>query len=100
VKLRREKMVNPDRWLQSCAEDSMDDEDFEERLYEEYCDIEKSIAKDGVDNSEHDFGDTMCEYASRVMQSIAKGDDALTLALVKEVYIREVNAMAKRNLGE
>jgi hypothetical protein len=42
----------------------------------------------------------MYEYASRVMQSIAKGDDALTLALVKEVYIREVNAMAKRNLGE
>ena len=93
-------MINPDRWLQSCAEDSMDDEDFEERLHEEYCDIEKSIAKDGVDNSEHDFGDTMYEYAGRIMQAIAKGDDALTLALVKEVYVRELNGMAKRNLGE
>jgi hypothetical protein len=93
-------MINPDRWLQSCAEDSMDDEDFEDRLHEEYCDIERRIVEYGIDHSEHDFADTMYEYADRVMQSIAKGDDALTLALVKEVYIREVNAMAKRNLGE
>jgi len=91
-------MVNPDRWLQSCAEDAMDD-DIDEQLHEEYCDIERSIAKDGIDNSKHDFADTMYEYQARIMQAIAQGDDVMTLMLVKEVYDRELKALAKRNLG-
>ena len=91
-------MVNPDRWLQSCAEDAMDD-DIDERLDEEYCDIEKRIAKDGIDRSEHDFADTMYDYQNRIMQAIAQGDDVMTLMLVKEVYDIELKAMAKRNLG-
>jgi hypothetical protein len=74
------------------------DDDEDEMLYEEYCDIEKSIAKHGIDNSEHDFADTMYEYAGRIMQAIAQGDDVMTLMLVKEVYDREVKALAKRNL--
>jgi hypothetical protein len=74
------------------------DDDIDEQLHEEYCDIERRIAKDGIDNSEHDFADTMYEYAGRVMQSIAQGDDVMTLMLVKEVYDREVKALAKRNL--
>jgi hypothetical protein len=93
-------MTNPDRWLQSCAEESMDDEDYPERLHEEFCDIEQRIAKVGVDSSEHDFADTMAEFENRIMQSIAQGDDVMTLMLVKEVYEREVMAMAKRNLGD
>ena len=93
-------MTNPDRWLQSCAEDAMDDEDYPERLHEEYCDIERRIAKDGIDSSEHDFADTMAEYENRIMQSIAQEDDVMTLMLVKEVYDIELNAMAKRNLGD
>jgi hypothetical protein len=92
-------MINPDRWLQSCAEDAMEDEDIDEQLHDEYCEIEDRIAKYGIDNSEHDFADTMYEYAERVMQAIAEGDDVLTLMLVKEVYDRELKAMAKRNLG-
>ena len=90
-------MTNPDRWLQRCAENAMDD-DEDEMLHEEYCDIEKSIAKHGIDNSEHDFADTMYEYAGRIMQAIAQGDDVMTLMLVKEVYDREIKALAKRNL--
>lgn len=90
-------MTNPDRWLQRCAEDAMDD-DIDERLHEEYCEIERSIAKNGIDNSEHDFADSMYEYAGRVMQAIAQGDDVLTLMLVKEVYDRELKAMAERHL--
>lgn len=92
-------MTNPDRWLQSCAEDAMDD-DIDERLHEEYCDIEQRISKDGIDNSEHDFADTMYQYQSRIMQSIAQGDDVMTLMLIKEVYDIELKAMAKRNLGD
>lgn len=92
-------MTNPDRWLQSCAEDAMDD-DIDEQLHEEYCDIEQRIAKDGIDNSEHDFADTMYTYQSRIMQSIAQGDDVMTLMLIKEVYDIELKAMAKRNLGD
>ena len=91
-------MINPDGWLQRCAEDAMDD-DIDEQLHEEYCDIEKRIAKDGIDRSEHDFADTMYDYANRIMQSIAQGDDVMTLMLVKEVYDIELKAMAKRNLG-
>ena len=91
-------MINPDRWLQRCAEDAMDD-DIDERLDEEYCDIERRIAKDGVDDSEHDFADTMYLYAGRIMQAIAQGDDVMTLMLVKEVYVKEVKGMAERNLN-
>ena len=91
-------MTNPDRWLQSCAEDAMDD-DIGEQLDAEYCDIERNIALNGIDNSKHDFADTMYEYAGRIMQSIANGDDVMTLMLVKEVYDRELKALAKRNLG-
>lgn len=91
-------MINVDRWLQSCAEDAMDD-DISEQLDAEYCDIERDIALNGIDNSEHDFADTMYEYQFRIMQSIANGDDVMTLMLVKEVYDRELKALAKRNLG-
>ena len=91
-------MTNPDRWLQSCAEDAMDD-DIGEQLDAEYCEIERDIALNGIDNSKHDFADTMYEYAGRIMQSIANGDDVMTLMLVKEVYDRELKAMAERNLG-
>jgi len=93
-------MTNPDRWLQSCAEDAMDDEDYPERLHEEYCDIEQSIAKNGIDDSEHDFSDTIYKYQSRIMQAIAQGDDVMTLMLVKEVYHKEVMSMAERNLED
>jgi hypothetical protein len=93
-------MTNPDRWLQSCAEDAMDDEDYPERLHEECCDIEQSIAKNGIDDSEHDFSDTICNYQSRIMQAIAQGDDVMTLMLVKEVYDIELKAMAERNIGD
>jgi hypothetical protein len=34
------------------------------------------------------------------MQSIAQGDDVMTLMLIKEVYDIELKAMAKRNLGD
>ena len=91
-------MINPDRWLQRCAEDAMDDENYPERFDEEYCELERSIAKNGIDNSQHDFADTMYEYAGRVMQAIAQGDDVMTLMLVKEVYERELKAMVERNL--
>jgi len=90
--------MNLDRWLQSCAEDAMDD-DIGEQLDAEYCEIERNIALNGVDNSEHDFADTMYEYQDRIMQAIANGDDVMTLMLVKEVYDRELKGMAKRNLG-
>lgn len=90
-------MVNPDRWLQRCAEDA--DEDYPELLHEEFCDIEQSIAKNGIDDSEHDFADTMYRYQSRIMQAIAQGDDVMTLMLVKDVYTIELTAMAERNLG-
>jgi hypothetical protein len=78
----------------------MDDEDYPERLDDEYCSIERRIAKEGVDDSEHDFGDTMYQYGSRIMQAIAQGDDVMTLMLVKEVYHKEVMAMAERNLED
>ena len=90
--------MNPDRWLQRCAEDAMDD-DIDEQLHSEYCEIERGIAKDGIDNGEHDFADTMYEYQSRIMQAIAMGADATVLFLVKEVYDRELKAMAKRRLN-
>ena len=93
-------MTNPDRWLQSCAEEAMDDEDYPEQLHEEFCDIEQSIAKNGIDDSEHDFADTLYPYQSRIMQAIAQGDDVMTLILIKDVYTIELTAMAKRNLGD
>ena len=93
-------MVNPDRWLQRCAEEAMDDEDYPERLHDEYSDIEQRIATLGVDSSEHDFSDTMCEYENRIMQAIAQGDDVMTLMLVKEVYKKEVMSMAQRSIGD
>jgi hypothetical protein len=91
-------MINPDRWLQRCAEDAMDDENYPERFDEEYCELERKIAKHGIDNSEHDFADTMYEYQGRIMQAIASHDDVMTLMLVKEVYERELKAMVERNL--
>jgi hypothetical protein len=91
-------MVNPDRWLQRCAEDAMDDENYPERFDEEYCELERSIAKNGIDDSQHDFADTIFGYQSRIMQAIASHDDVMTLMLVKEVYEKELKAMVERNL--
>lgn len=87
-------MINPDRWLQRCAED----ENYPERFDDEYCALERKIAQIGIDNSEHDFADTLFGYQSRIMQAIASHDDVMTLMLVKEVYERELKAMVERNL--
>lgn len=89
-------MINPDRWLQRCAEDT--DENYPERFDDEYCALERKIAQVGIDDSEHDFADTVFGYQSRIMQAIANHDDVMTLMLVKEVYERELKAMVERNL--
>ena len=92
-------MVNPDRWLQSCAEDYTDDEDGRSEEWDDkYYELEKSIAKDGIDNSKHDFADTLYEYQPRLMQAIANGDDVLTLMIIKEVYVKELSGIVNRDL--
>jgi len=86
-------MVNPDRWLQSCAEDSMDDED---RWEEENEMIYKELRQFGVDPVDCELHDKVYPLQKELMQALAKGDDATILSIMYSIFDVEVTEMTDR----
>ena len=86
-------MINPDRWLQSCAEDAMDDED---RWDEENEMILKELRQFGVDPRECDLHDKVYSLQKELMQALAKRDDAKILSIMYSMFDVEVSEMTDR----
>jgi hypothetical protein len=86
-------MLNPDRWLQSCAEDAMDDED---RWDEENDMILKELRQFGVDPRECELHDKVYPLQKELMQALAKQDDARVLSIMYSIFDVEVSEMTDR----
>jgi hypothetical protein len=86
-------MVNPDRWLQSCAEDSMDDE---VRWEEENEMIYKELRQFGVRPVDCELHDKVYPLQKELMQALAKRDDATILSIMYSIFDVEVSEMTDR----
>ena len=88
-------MVNPDRWLQRCAEDAEDDEI---RWEEENEMVLKEIRQFGVNPAECDLHDRIYPLQKELMQALAKRDDATILSIMYSVFDVEVARMTDRSI--
>lgn len=88
-------MINPDRWLQSCAEDSMN---HEIRWEEENEMILKEIRQFGVNPAECDLHDKVYPLQKELMQALAKDDDATVLSIMRSIFDIEVAQMTDRSI--
>ena len=87
-------MINPDRWLQSCAEDAMGDD--EDRWDEENEMILKELKQFGVDPRECDLHDKVYVVQKELMQALAKEDDATVSSIMRSLFDVEVSEMTDR----
>lgn len=86
-------MINPDRWLQSSAEDYYDSED---RWNEENDIILKELRQFGVDPVDCELHDKVYPLQKELMQALAKGDDATVLSIMRSIFDVEVSEMTDR----
>jgi hypothetical protein len=86
-------MINPDRWLQSCAEDSMDDE---VRWEEENEMIHKELRQFGVRPVDCELHEKVYPLQKELMQALAKRDDATILSIMYSIFDVEVSEMTDR----
>ena len=87
--------MNPDRWLQRCAEDAMDDEI---RWEEENEMVLNEIRQFGVNPAECDLHDRIYPLQKELMQALAKRDDATILSIMYSVFDVEVARMTDRSI--
>ena len=88
-------MINPDRWLQSCAEDT---EDYEIRWEEENEMVLKEIRQFGVNTADCDLHDKVYPLQKELMQALAKNDDATVLSIMRSIFDVEVAQMTDRSI--
>lgn len=86
-------MVNPDRWLQRCAENASDDETLWD---DENESILKEIAQFGVDPKKCDLHDKVYPLQKELMQALAKDDDETVLSIMRSIFDVEVAEMTNR----
>ena len=86
-------MVNPDRWLQRCAEDASDNETLWD---DENETILKELREFGVDDRGCDLHDKVYPLQKELMQALAKGDDATILSIMYSIFDVEVSEMTDR----
>jgi hypothetical protein len=90
-------MVNPDRWLQSCAEDSMEDE---VRWEDENETILKEIQQFGVDPTVCNLHDKVYPLQKELMQALANGQDDTVISIMQSIFDVEVAEMTDRAIED
>jgi hypothetical protein len=90
-------MVNPDRWLQSCAEDSMEDE---VRWEDENEIILKEIQQFGVDPTVCNLHDKVYPLQKELMQALANGQDDTVVSIMQSIFDVEVAEMTDRAIED
>jgi hypothetical protein len=86
-------MINPDRWLQRCAEDASDNETLWD---DENETILKELAQFGVDPKVCDLHDKVYPLQKELMQALAMQDDDKVLSIMYSIFDVEVAGMTDR----
>jgi len=88
-------MINPDRWLQRCAEDYQSGDD-EDRWDEEHECIMRDLRMGGVDPKNCDLHDKIYPLQKELMQALAKDDNPTILSILYSAFDIEVKEMVDR----
>ena len=92
-------MSNPDRWLQSCAEDYMDEEgDHHEMMEQERSIVLKEIASGIVTPDEFEIFELLFEDQSDLLKALARNDGATVLAIVQKRFDEGVESIVESRM--
>jgi hypothetical protein len=83
-------MVNPDRWLQRCAENAMEDETLWE---DENETILAELRQFGVDPRDCELHTKVYTLQKELMQALASQDDDKVLSIMYSIFDVEVARM-------
>lgn len=92
-------MSNPDRWLQSCAEDYMDEEgDHHEMREQERSIVLKEIASGIVTPNEFEIFELLFDDQSDLLKALARNDGATVLAIVQKRFDEGVKSIVESRM--
>lgn len=92
-------MSNPDRWLQSCAEDYMDEEgDHHEMREQERSIVLKEIASGIVTPNEFEIFELLFDDQSDLLKALARNDDKAVLAIVQKRFDEGVKSIVESRM--
>lgn len=91
--------MNPDRWLQSCAEDYMDEEsDYHEMRDQERSVLLKEIGSGMVTPDEFEIFERLFDDQSDLLKALARNDDKAVLAILHKRFDEGVESIVESRL--
>jgi hypothetical protein len=92
-------MSNPDRWLQSCAEDYMDEEgDHHEMMEQERSVLLKEIGSGIVTPDEFEIFERLFDDQSDLLKALARNDDKAVLAILRKRFDEGVESIVESRM--
>jgi hypothetical protein len=91
--------MNPDRWLQSCAEDYMDEEgDHEEMREQEHSVLLKEIGSGIVTPDEFEIFERLFDDQSDLLKALARNDDKAVLAILYKRFDEGIESIVESRM--
>ena len=92
-------MSNPDRWLQSSAEDYMDEEgDHHEMIEQERSVLLKEIGSGIVTPDEFEIFERLFDDQSDLLKALARNDGVTVLAIVQRRFDEGVESIVESRM--
>lgn len=93
-------MISPDRWLQSSAEDYMDEEgDHAEMREQEHSMVLKEIIGGQITHGEFEIFDLLFDDQSDLLKALARNDDKAVLAILHKRFDEGVESIVEFRWG-
>jgi len=91
--------MNPDRWLQSCADDYMDAEgDHQEMREQEHSIVLKEIASGIVTPQDFEIFELLYDDQSDLLKALARNDGVTVLAIIQKRFDEGVESLIESRL--
>jgi hypothetical protein len=92
-------MTNPDRWLQSCAEDYMDEEgDHAEMRDQEHSMVLKEIIGGQITPDEFEIFELLFDDQSDLLKALARNDGTTVLVIMQKRFDERVESLVEFRL--
>ncbi len=92
-------MTNPDRRLQSCAEDYMDEQgDHLEMIEQEHSMVLKEIASGMITPEEFELFEFLYDDQSALLKALARNDGSSVLAIIQKRFDERVESLVESRL--
>ena len=92
-------MISPDRWLQSSAEDYMDEEgDHAEMREQEHSMVLKEIIGSQITPDEFEIFELLFDDQSDLLKALARNDDKAVLAILRKRFDEGVESIVESRM--